>query len=175
MMKKNDEFSVSRAREIALKVLQKNTYFAHHEHILQTMLGDSEKEVRAKAIKLILDIIQIASLEENQKSQKVRQFVIPFIDCKATIYLEMSSLAATKLTEPPAIRNKPTLDIKAYAENKLQLIHPCHNQVVERHIKLVTEAATTVEGFLRRDGMIRQKIKSRRLMKCFESKKQFSI
>ena len=70
MMKKNYEFSVSRAREIALKVLQKNAYFAHHEHILLTMLDDSEKEVCAKAIKLILDIRQTASLKENQKSQK---------------------------------------------------------------------------------------------------------
>ena len=69
-MKKNDEFSVLRAREIALKVLQQNAYFAHHEHILLTMLGDCEKEPNATAIKLILDIRQTASLKENQKSQK---------------------------------------------------------------------------------------------------------
>ena len=47
-------------------------------------------------------------------------------------------------------------------------MHPCRNQAVERHVKLVTEAATIVEGFSRRDGMIGQKIKSRHLMKCFE-------
>ena len=74
------------------------------------------------------------------------------------------------MSKPPAIRDKPTLAIKAFAENKLLSMHPCHNQAVERHVTLVTEAANSVEGFLRRHGMIRQKIKSCHLMKCFESK-----
>ena len=53
------------------------------------------------------------------------------------------------------------------------LHHPCHNQSVERHVKLVTEASAQVEGFARRDGIIRQKIKSRKLLKTFNTKMQF--
>ena len=49
----------------------------------------------------------------------------------------------------------------------------CHNQSVERHVKMVTEAAAQVEGFERRDGLIRQKIKSRKLLKKFGTKVQF--
>ena len=42
-VEKNDDFPISRVREITLKVLQKNVYFVYHEHILLTILGDSEK------------------------------------------------------------------------------------------------------------------------------------
>jgi len=55
----------------------------------------------------------------------------------------------------------------------LVLQHPCHNQAVERHIKLVTEAASVVTGYEKRDGMILQKIQSRLLMSKFDSKQQF--
>ena len=38
--------------------------------------------------------------------------------------------------------------------------HPCHNQRVEHHAKLVTEASASVAGHDNRDGMIRQRIRS---------------
>ena len=75
----------------------------------------------------------------------------------------MSTLSATTISELPAIQDKSTLATKAFAKDKLLLMHPCHIQAIERHVKLVTEAATTVEGFSRRDEMKRQKIKSRHL------------
>ena len=56
MLKKNDDFHISRAREIALKVLQNNAYFAYHEHILLKIPGDGEKNVRDQAIQIILQI-----------------------------------------------------------------------------------------------------------------------
>jgi len=56
----------------------------------------------------------------------------------------------------------------------LLLYHPCHNQTVERHVKLVTEASAQAAGFERQDGVIRQKIKSRSLMKKFDTKMQFT-
>jgi len=56
----------------------------------------------------------------------------------------------------------------------LLLYYPCHNQTVERHVKLFTEASAQVAGFERRDGIIRQKIKSRSLMKKFDTKMQFT-
>ena len=64
-------------------------------------------------------------------------------------------------------------DIEQCRIRPLQLDHPCHNQCVERHVKMVTEAAAQVERFERRDGLIRQKIKSRKLLKKFDTKVQF--
>jgi len=55
----------------------------------------------------------------------------------------------------------------------LVLQHPRHNQAVESHVELVTKAASVVTGYEKRDGMIRQNIKSRLLMTKFDSKQQF--
>ena len=55
----------------------------------------------------------------------------------------------------------------------LILHHPCHNQTVERHVKLVTETSAQVIGFETRDGLNRQKIRFRKLLKKFDTKMQF--
>jgi len=43
--------------------------------------------------------------------------------------------------ETPAIRHLSENDLQNIRTRKLEMSHPCHNQGVERHIKLVTEAA----------------------------------
>ena len=50
---------------------------------------------------------------------------------------------------------------------------PCHTQSVERHVKMVTEAASSVCGDLRRDGYIRAKLLSRKYIPHFGSKKDW--
>lgn len=52
---------------------------------------------------------------------------------------------------------------------------PCHTQGVERHVRMVTEAAKTMCNEEDREGNIRQKIKSRKAMPKFSSKKDFKI
>ena len=66
-----------------------------------------------------------------------------------------------------------TSSIAKMLTKPLALQHPCHNQALETHVKLVTEAASVVTGYEKRDGMIRQKIQSRLLMSKFDSKQQF--
>ena len=51
---------------------------------------------------------------------------------------------------------------------------PCHSQSVERAVKLVTEAASTVCGGDRRHFHIVSVIAARKARKPFESKKHFS-
>jgi len=51
---------------------------------------------------------------------------------------------------------------------------PCHTQAVERHVKLVTEAAKAVCGQKSQDGFIRARVASQQLMPTFESKRDFS-
>ena len=111
------------------------------------MLDDSEKNVCDQAIQIILKIRKAAPFKENSKGPHIRQFVICPIDCKATAYHKTSTLSATTMSEPPAIRDKFTLASKALAENKFFLMHRCHNQAVERCVKLVTEAAATIQRF----------------------------
>jgi len=52
---------------------------------------------------------------------------------------------------------------------------PCHTQAVERSVKLVTEASIAVCGQTRRDGFIRSRIESHRIMPQFHSKKDFKL
>ena len=79
-----------------------------------------------------------------------------------------------KIGKPPATSKPSNEDVKAIAEVPLVLDHPCHNQCVERHVKLVSEACSSVCSFSRRDGLIRQKIKSRKLMRRCDNKGQYS-
>ena len=78
--------------------------------------------------------------------------------------------------KPRALKHLLNKEIEVFQQHKLNLEHPCHNQAVERHIlvKLVSEASAAVAGLKNRDSPIRQKIRSRKLMKTFNTKKQFN-
>ena len=73
----------------------------------------------------------------------------------------MSTLSLKDMHEPPALKHLLNKEIEASQQHKLNLERPCHN------IKLVSEASAGVAGFKNRDGLIRQKIRSRKLMKTF--------
>ena len=68
-------------------------------------------------------------------------------------------------TEPPAIRYLNEENLNQLKSNALKLMHPCHNQAVEQHMKLVSVAALQVTLFGRRNEYIQQKIHSRKWLK----------
>ena len=49
---------------------------------------------------------------------------------------------------------KEMIDSKVFSEFKMPEL-PCHTQIVERHIKLVTEASSLVCDHASREGLIR--------------------
>ena len=53
--------------------------------------------------------------------------------------------------QPPATIYLSDIEIEDCRTKPLVLRHPCYNQTVERHVKLVTEASAQVTGFERRD------------------------
>ena len=59
-------------------------------------------------------------------------------------------------TIPPVLRLIEEDKILEFIEKPLKLGHECHSKIVERHVKLVTEASV-------KDGVIRNKISSRKL------------
>ena len=61
--------------------------------------------------------------------------------------------------EPAALKHLLNKKIEAFQQRKVNLEHPCHNQAVERHIKLVFEASAAVAEFKNRDRLIGQKIR----------------
>ena len=86
----------------------------------------------------------------------------------------MSCLNLLIIHELPAVMNMSDDDLEKLSTNKLKITHPCHNQAVERHVKLVSKVSMSFEGFGKRDGMIRQGIKSPMLMPCYNTKKQLN-
>ena len=102
----------------------------------------------------------------------VRKFVILKIKTNAKPYYSLSSLSLKDMHEPPALKHSLNKEIEAFQQLKLNLEYPCHNQAIKRHIKLVSETSAAVAGFKNRDGLIQQKIRSRKPMKTFDMKKQ---
>jgi len=180
ILDKVNKFPDQEIRTTAIKVLKRNAFAAHQENVLLAMLADEDESVRRVAVNKIKAVRQestkspttSSSTKVQQKPTSVRKFRVPSINEKAKSYQNLVSIDKTKY-QPPAIRNMTTDELEEIRSSKLQILHPCHNQAVERHIKLVTEASAMVSGYERRDGMIRQKIRSRKLMKSFNTKSQF--
>jgi len=101
----------------------------------------------------------------------VRHYKVPKTTVEAAHFYELTNLDSIKdVSQPPAVMDLDDTSIAQMLTKPLVLQHPCHNRAVERHVKLVTEAASVVTGYEKRDGMIRQKIQSRLLMSKFDSK-----
>ena len=58
----------------------------------------------------------------------------------------MVNLNNPEIEQPLAIRDLTDEEINEIRRKPLYLKHPCHNQKVERHIKLVSEASLSVTG-----------------------------
>ena len=122
-------------------------------------------------------IRRVLAIKETS-SQNVRLFKVPELRLDAEDYTEMIDWKTTERFVPPLLKDVDKEDLKKCIEmqnipnlNFLNL--PCHNQGVERMVKLVTEASGKVAGQTSRDGMIRSKIKSRDMIPKYNSKKDF--
>ena len=110
----------------------------------------------------------------KKRPSKTHQFIVPKINFKADTYPDLIDWTNAQFSEPPLTASFSDHDLSDLIRNPLSIPRfTCHSQAVERAIKLVTEAAGTVIGPEVRDGYIRQKIKSRREISKFDSKKDF--
>ena len=200
MIQRINKFPDTNARNICYKVIDNNSYFAHGKNILIGMLADEDEEVRRKAVNKVLHLKGLiedyhgekddfvggtvesdddneANVSENDypsMNKDVRVFLKPKINFKAVCYYKMTSISQWH-TIPPVLRLIEEDKILEFIEKPLKLRHECHSQNVERHVKLVTEASASVVGHDRRDGVIRNKIRSRKLLKNFKSKSDFKF
>ena len=106
------------------------------------------------------------------ETKSVRKFVIPPINSNALCYQELVNVALSD--EPPVTKNLSENELHNVRNQPFIFKQPSHKQVVERHIKLVSEASSKVIGFQKRDGLIRQKIKLRKLFNHFNTKKHYN-
>ncbi len=105
------------------------------------MLADHSKEVRKRAMDKLLD-----ARGYKKDGLPIRKFVVPKLNTKAVFYFEKCDL--DQMCEPPATSKLSDEDVKAISEAPSVSDHPCHNQFVESHVKLVSEAAPMFVHFL---------------------------
>ncbi|CAG4928614.1 unnamed protein product [Colias eurytheme] len=156
-------------------VIQRNGFFGHTENILLAMLGDERKNIRVLALRKILKA-------RDSAVRGVREFKVPQLNFNAVDYIDIVIWNDVVVTEPPILKNISTSIILECIETPEKIDHfiipllkkyPCHTQATERCVKIVTEASAAVCGPIRRDGFIRTRLLSRKIMPVFETKKDY--
>lgn len=158
-------------RQIIDSVIKNNCYFGHPENVLLAMIHDDSPTIRELGLRRILKA-------RSAFSEELRRFSFPSLNLNASHYHEMVDWQNTPVTEPPATKKIPDEELKRLITNKEKPScipsFPCHTQAVERAIKLVTEASSSVIGE-ERDGFIRAKMEGRKRLPAFETKKDFKL
>lgn len=159
-------------RDVVIPVIERNAYGAHHEAVLVAMISGTNDAYKELAWRRIL-----RSREEKAPTGRIRTFRVPKLNINASSYIDLINWNDTCLSEPPLTVSISSNEIKEMITTKNFSFEcpklPCHTQSVERHIKLVTEASSSVCGQSNREGFIQNKLKSRAAMPQFNTKSQF--
>lgn len=172
-------------RDVVDASIQRNGYFAHPENILLAMIHDDLKKNREFAY------ARIQQARCRMSTSNVRKFEIPTINFKANSYCNLINWNAIynckkekkiiEFTEPPVLKRFTELQLKELVKKGQNSTLwtfsafglPNHTQAVERCVKMVTETSKQITGETRRDGSIRAKICSRKLMPAFNTKHEY--
>lgn len=83
MIKLIQENMPKSSQQLLLDVVERNSYFAHSENVLLSMLVDEDFDTRSKALNLI------KQLRSATQQQNIRKFVRPKLNLNAKKYFEM--------------------------------------------------------------------------------------
>ena len=162
---KGKDVRSKKVKEIAMKFIEKGAWHAHSENILLSLLSSPEEEDRRFAIDKIAFIRNGAEFGDSS----VRPFAPPKLNWNATSIQNIQDW--TDATEPLTTASIPSTELAKFITSPLQIPKiPSHTQSCERAVKEVTIASAKVFGHERRDGYIRAKIKSRKLLPKNETK-----
>lgn len=156
-------------------VLQRNGFFGHPEAILLSMITDERQVIRELGFNRILQARRV-------QKDGIRYFRIPPFNFTADSYDELIHWQNCELTEPPMTINLAENDLRNLTSSE-EMVHqhlrslkfPCHNQTVERFVQIVTDVSSRVYGENNRDGLIRTRIESRKIMPSFETKCEYRL
>ena len=154
---------------MVIPVIQRGAWRAHSENMLLAMLESEEQARRQFAIEKTKEI------RGKQKfgDSSIRDFHVPEVNFDADSLFTLIDLSdPARLFEPVLTCSIPTDQLDQYSEHPFpKLDIDCHTQSCERAVKETTIAASKLYGFERRDGLIRAKLQSRKLISRIESKK----
>ncbi|XP_017485945.1 PREDICTED: uncharacterized protein LOC108374482 [Rhagoletis zephyria] len=137
-------FLEPRLRKIVNQVIKDNSYYAHSENILLSMLFDDSKEKRDCAIKKILRY-----RTDVDEPMELRVYKKPDINFNCTSYTEMINLNDINIVfEPPFTRSIPYDTLKEYLNQDDPPFNdpkiPSHIQGTERHVQLLASVSKRV-------------------------------
>ena len=139
-----------------------------NELFADTLLSDEPSEVSSSDTE---PVVESPEDSDELPEYQVRTFRVPKLNIQASTYVDMVDLEG-QLYEPPLTMRFSDDEIKRCIDTPLIVPnYPNHTQAVERAVKLTTEAASRVTGFEQRHGMICQRIKARKMIPKFKSKK----
>ena len=164
-------------QDIVRPVIQNNAYYALPENMLASMLEDSREVVRKKGVDQIMQIRHNPPKPPRSKvSGGIRFNKVPPLVWEATDWTKIVDLDNLKCWEPAVTTKYSDEELYSAIQSPMNFEKfPVHSQSVERCVKLVTEASSSVYGQERRHGFILNKVASRKSRKSFSSKKYYEI
>lgn len=149
-------------------VLQNNSYFAHCENVLLSGVCDNDDSVR----RFCCD--KVINLRSNSFCSSLRVFDKSNIkfNANALTYVDMIDWTTDDLTPPPLLAAIENENLQHRQFDFISGI-PCHSQAVERAIKDISAASSTVYGHESRHGMILQCTASRLDLPSVDCKSDF--
>lgn len=159
---------------LLLGVVQRNSYFAHSENVILSMLVNQDSNVRSKAVNLI------RQLRSDKQQESFRKFVQPELITDAQVYYEIVDLEDIQsVFEPPLLKDfsiekiSDCIDTHENFISKMIKNIPCHTQAVERVIQTVSKASHTVFGEKNRHSKVCATLQSRAILPQTKSKKDY--
>jgi hypothetical protein len=154
--------------DIVLPTIQRSSWFAFSEMVLQTLLCSEDQEERKVGVQKIIELRNEDGDTPGDLSVRPRK--TPAVNPNATSLLELIDWSEN-VYEPPLTCKLKISEIRKFVEEPMQVPKwPCHGQSIERCVKQVTEASGKVYSHEKREGFIRGQEASRRLMSRNESK-----
>ena len=151
----------------------RGAYHAHSENLLLSMLGSENLAERKYAVDKIKEIRGW----QEYGDCSVRDFHVPKLNFKANCMSSLIDMSGKEgqVLEPVLTCKVATWELDQYITSPFPKPDvDCHTQSCERAVKETTIAAGKVYGFAKRDGYIRAKLKSRKLVSEIRSKKSLA-
>jgi len=132
MMIKNSRYQTDELKAIVDPVIQRNSYFAHPENLLLSMMTDDGPHIRELAL------LRILKAREQPKRKGVRQFTMPPINFDCKDYATMIDWTMVRVTEPPVTMSISDDDLQEFMRESTTPIvtfdrYPCHTGCGEVH------------------------------------------
>eukprot|EP00920_Eleutheroschizon_duboscqi_P022074 GHVT01053289.1.p1 GENE.GHVT01053289.1~~GHVT01053289.1.p1 ORF type:complete len:195 (-),score=0.44 GHVT01053289.1:150-692(-) len=147
---------------IVMPTVRRSAWYAHSEAIIHTLLCSEDQKERIEGVDRILAIRGEGAIQLGDSSVRTRR--TPDINCDASSIGDLISWSEG-VSEPPLTCFLSTSEVENFINTPMEVPNwPCHTQIIERVVKMVTEASAKYLSQEKRDGGIRVQETSRRLM-----------